>query len=568
MVRRYPRDGPLLALTLSLGVVLILDIVWLLRFRWGYPTEWDESGYLAIGVRDANALTHHGLFSFARTIENQQTEAPLVPAVAAVVFAIFGAGMGQGVLVVCAFVLLLSLATYAVGKMIIGRWWAVLGAVTVAAAPVVTDYSRIFHFSVPAAAFFTSAVWALMRSDRLRNRPLVVLCGLLLGLMVLARTMTVAYLPAIAVAAFLQVLGTRERRGPLAVNALLGALAGCAVAALWYVRSWRSVADYLRSSGYGSDSSHFGASRSVFSLGFWTRIAGTVTNNLYLPLAALVVFCLLLGAVHLALRRTGRSQARELLQVVSAPWFVLVVVVVEGYFALTSSKNDGTAFALPWLPALVLLAVFAASRGSGAVVRKAAAVAFIVLIATGLAMKSGFVSPLASTTTVHVPGIGHSTVLEGKGIVQAAVVEASGYPPQSATTPLPRFQKGWLAFEKRIVRAIAGRERVAPDSSGPDGFVATDSQILSNTSFQFAAALLDKNVGFQWLPPFSGDSFRKRLTQPAIRFLLTAPTPSQTRKGLAPAVRAAHATGYRDVALFTMPDGRQATLWWRDGSRR
>lgn len=395
IVRLYRGNAPLLALTLALGLVLILDIVWLLRFRWGYPTEWDESGYLAIGVRDANALTHHGVFSFARTFENQQTEAPLVPALAALVFAVFGSGMGQGVLVEFAFVLLLALATYAVGRTIMGRWWAVLAAVTVAAAPVVTDYSRIFHFSVPAAFFFTAALWALIRSDRLRERRFVVLCGLFLGLMVLARTMTVAYLPAIAVAALLQALGTRGPRRPLALNALLGVLAGCAVAGLWYVRSWRSVADYLRSSGYGADSSHFGASRPVFSIGFWTRIADTVTNNLYLPLTALVVFCLMLGVVQLAARWSGHRDAARLLRAVTAPWFVLVVVVVEGYLALTSSKNDGTAFALPWLPALVVLAVFAVSGLSRPAVRAALATAFAVLIVIGLAMKSGFVSPLA-----------------------------------------------------------------------------------------------------------------------------------------------------------------------------
>jgi hypothetical protein len=560
-IDRLPRELPLLALALGLGLVVLLDVIWLLRFRWGYPTEWDESGYLAIGVRDANALTHHGLVSFARTIENQQTEAPLVPAVASVVFAILGAGMGQGVLVICMFMLILSVATYAIGTMIMSRWWAVLAAITVAAAPVVTDYSRVFHFAVPAAAFFTSAVWALMRSDRLDNRPLVVLCGLLLGLTVLARTMTIAYLPAIAVAAGLLVLGAHGRRRPLVVNAVIGALTGFVVAAVWYVRSWRSVVDYLRSSGYGADSSHFGRSRSVFTLDFWTRIAGTVTNNLYLPLTALIVVCLLLGAALLVRGWKGvGGRQHDLLRIVTAPWFVLVVVVLEGYVALTSSKNDGTAFALPWLPALVLLAVFAVSRTSSVAVRTTAATVFLLLVVTGLAMKSGFVPPVAGTTTAHVPGIGRSTVVDGRGIVQASVVEASGFPAQSSTTPLPAFHKRWLTFEKRVVRAILASGHRTPDLTG---FIASDSQILSNTSFQFAAALLDEDVGFEWLSPFSGDSIRDRLTPRTVRFLLTAPTPSQSPNALAPALQAAREAGYQEVERFTMPDGRRAILWWR-----
>jgi hypothetical protein len=38
-----------------------------------------------------------------------------------------------------------------------------------------------------------------------------------------------------------------------------------------------------------------------------------------------------------------------------------VLVVLEGYLVLTSSRNEGTGFSLPWLPALVILGVVAAA---------------------------------------------------------------------------------------------------------------------------------------------------------------------------------------------------------------
>jgi hypothetical protein len=69
------------ALAVSVPIVLcvVLSVVWILRFRRGYPTEWDESGYLGMAVQNTNALVHGGPVAFARVVETRSTEAPLVP---------------------------------------------------------------------------------------------------------------------------------------------------------------------------------------------------------------------------------------------------------------------------------------------------------------------------------------------------------------------------------------------------------------------------------------------------------------------------------------------------------
>lgn len=553
-----------------IAVLTAINVIWLVRFRWGYPTEWDESGYLAIGVRDGTALSRHGLVAFARSVETQAVEAPLVPALAGVVFALFGAGMGQGVLLVCVFAALLVVATFAVALEVMDAWWSLLAAAVVGAIPLVVDYTRLFHFAVPATAFFTAAIWALLRSDRLARRGLVIAAGTLLGLTVLSRTMTIAYLPAFAVAAGLQLAAAEGNRRSRLINAAFGIVSCGLVAASWYARNWPSVRNYLASRGYGGASQHYGSGHSILSGGYWTRIVSEVANDLYLPLASVLLLCLLVAAMQVIARI--RSRHRE---GVAGFWksrgFVLVVVVLEGYLALTSSRNNGTAFALPWLPALVVAAVAAASRAPWRAWRLAAATLLVAAATVDVAMKSGFVPGLSGSARADLPGIGAVTVIQGKGILQSDVFDASGYPPRPATSPPPSFQRGWPAFEREAVRRI---ERCARSSGTtlPVGYIATPSQILSNTSFALAAALSREQLQVKWMTPYVDTvaGYRAQLAPAEIRFVMTAPVRhGATRKpSLNRVVAAARAVGFRAAANLAMPDGRVLRLWWRSPAAR
>lgn len=552
--------GAILALT-------TINVVWLLRFRWGYPTEWDESGYLSIGVHDWTALTRHGLLAFVRAVETQPVEAPLVPAIAALVFAVSGAGMGQGVLLVCIFAALLVAATFAVALVVMDAWWSLLAAVVVGGMPLVIDYTRLFHFSVPAAALFTAAVWALLRSDCLARRSWVIAAGALVGLTVLARTMTVAYLPAIAVAAGIQFAATEGARRARLTNAMLGALSCGFVAALWYARNWASVRDYLTSRGYGGPSLHYGTGRSILSTGYWTRIVAEVANDLYLPLASVLLLCLLMAALHVVARiRTSQRPP------VSGFWktneFVLVVVVLEGYLAMTSSKNSGTAFALPWLPALVVASIAAVSRTPWRTWRRIGATLLVAVATLDVAMKSGFVPGVSDAARADVPVIGTVTVAQGKGLLQTEVLAGAG---GTATSPPPSLQRGWPAFERGVVRRIDRCSRSAGEIN-PVGYVATSSQILSNTSFGLAAALGREDVTFRWLTPYVDTvaGFRAALEPSQIRFLMTAPAQrgSGPKLSLNRVGAAARTVGFRIGANLPMPDGRVLRLWWRNPAAR
>src|SRR5579859_4378631 len=163
-----PRRMPALTIRLwrpwlsLVGVVILtvmLHLIWLYRFRFGYITEWDESGYISIALNNTNALHSGGPAMLISSFENQGHEAPLVPLVTVPFHLLFGPGIDQSLIVIPMFFALLVLATFGVARQICGESWAVLSALCVACIPAVIDYSRLYHFAVPAAALLMAALW-------------------------------------------------------------------------------------------------------------------------------------------------------------------------------------------------------------------------------------------------------------------------------------------------------------------------------------------------------------------------------------------------------------------------
>ena len=143
--------------------------------------------------------------------------------------------------------------------------WALLATLVVAAMPAISDYSREFVFAVPATLFFTGTLWALLRSDRLRRPRWVWTAAVFVGFMTLSRTMTVSFLPAIALIALGQLFASREELRRRALRLLAGAGIATFVAASWFLHNWRGVWDYLRTSGYGSAAGQYGQAHSILS---------------------------------------------------------------------------------------------------------------------------------------------------------------------------------------------------------------------------------------------------------------------------------------------------------------
>jgi len=544
-------------------VTLVVHVVWLVRFRRGYVTEWDESGYLQFALSNFDALHDQGLWAFVKTVGGRGTFGPLLPFVTSLAYPIVGRSIFAGLLVLPLFFAGLVAATFALARRLVSDSWAVVAALAVAAMPAVIDYTRLFHFALPATACMTAALWALLRSDGLRRARWAAAFGLFVGLTLLARTMTVAFLPGLALAAATQFLvGAPEVRLKLRN---LGVAAGTAalVAGPWYLRNARSLYDLFRGTGYGEGAVPFGRHYPVASWGYWTKELRLDLSYLTLPLAAALLICFVLAWVYLIVRRPQVSLRR--------PWsaraagvLALALVVLEGYIALTSSRNEGTGFPLPWLPALVVLAVTAAASVPKRAVQGALGAVLIVVSAGAVVTKSGWFEPLATTRTAAVPGLGSVILTDGRGLIQREVA-GDGYDIHPLTQPLPAIHRRWLP----VAREVVGWSLQRAEQRGEilNLTLGLDDRIFGNSRLILAAQLwFHRYLAVHYLRSFTdGDtvaSYRRQL-QPRNALVTGDPPPNGATITRWKVEAAARPLGFRPVKSFTLPDGRTIRLWWR-----
>jgi 4-amino-4-deoxy-L-arabinose transferase-like glycosyltransferase len=551
-------------------VMLVLHFVWLVRFRHGNVVEWDEAGYMQFSLSNFDALHDQGLWTFAKTVAGRETFGPLFPFVVSLAYPITGRTVFGGVLILPLFFTGLVAATFGLARQLVSDSWAVLAALAVAAIPAVTDYTRLFHFALPATACMTAALWALVRSEGLRRVWCAVAFGVFVALTMLARTMAVAYVPGLVLAAGTQLLvGAADLRLKLR-NLALAACAALLVAGPWYIRNARSIYDYLVGGGYGEGAEPFGPDYPIASWGHWTKELRLDLSHLGLPLASVLVVAFAVALAYPVVRDRRVALPGRPLSVRTAGVMTLVLVVLEGYLVLTSTRNQGTAFALPWLPALVVLGVTAAASIPARALRVALATVLVVVSLGGVVSKSGWFEPLAEVRTVSVPGLGVVPVTDGRGIIQREFVGA-GYDIGPVTQPLPSMHQQWLPLARDVVGWSLRR---AEQRGEPLHLVlGFDDLILSNSRLILAAQLWFHQflpVDYLRSSP-EGDtvpSYRRQLLSPRVQNALVigepAPRSTITRWKVEAAARS---LGFTPVRSFTMPDGRTMWIWWREERR-
>jgi hypothetical protein len=551
-----------------LCATIVLHVIWLVRFRHGYLTEWDESGYMQFSLSDFDALHDNGLVEYLKTVGGRGGFGPLLPAVTALAYPVLGRGVFGSLLVLPFFFAGLVGATFGLARRLVSDSWAVVAAFTVAAMPAVTDYTRLFHFALPATACMTAALWALARSDELRHRGWAAAFGLFVGLTLLSRTMTVAYLPGFALAASTQLLVRAPDLRFRIRNLAIAAGTTLVVAGPWYLRNARSVYDILVGSGYGEAATPFGRHYPIASWGYWTKELRLDLSSLWLPLAAALLLCFVVPLAYRVARHARRPRFDGPTSGRGAIVLALVLVVLEGYLVLSTSRNEGTAFSLPWLPVLVVLGVAAAASIPTRAVRISLA-AVLVAVSFGNALsKSGWFEPLARTRTVAIPGFGQVFVTDGRGLIQREV-GGDGYAIRPLTQPLPAMHRRWLPLAREVVGWSLHR---AEGRGEPLNLtLGLDDRIFGNSRLILAAQLwYHRFLPVDYLNAFPGGdtaaSYRRQLLSPkAENALVTGePPPSGSSITRSKVEAAARSLGFARVRTFTMPDGRKIWLWWRD----
>jgi len=553
-----------LAVAAILLSTLALHVEWLVRFRRGYLTEWDESGYMQYALNNFDALHDHGVVAFLRAVGNRGTFGPLLPLVTALSYPIVTRGIIGSLLVVVAFFALLVLATYGLARRLGSERWALVAALAVAAVPGVTDYSRLFHFAVPATACMTAALWTLVASDGFARRGWSVAFGLLVAMTLLSRTMTVAYLPGLALAALVAVPPGLWRSRVR--NLVLALLALFVVAGPWYGRHAHDVYHYLFGTGYGAEAAAYGPRYAFLSWAYWSRELRADLYYLWLPLSVVVALSLLAAGGQALLYRRGFRIGCVVATPFARAVTGLVLVVVEGYVALTSSRNVGSAFPLPWLPALVVLGVLAAASLRSEHLRAVLATAFVAVSFAALLAKSGSVAIAARERSVHLPGLGSVVVSDGRGVIQQ-IVEGAGYDIGSPARPLPSEHRRWLPLERRITGWAISNARVAAEPVHLT--LGLDDPLLGNTRLHLAGQLwYHQDLAVDYLRSAVGGD-----TVAAYRRQLEVPRPEnelvteQARPGStisrSKVEAAARSLGFMRVRSLRLPDGRPIWLWWR-----
>jgi 4-amino-4-deoxy-L-arabinose transferase-like glycosyltransferase len=413
---RLAANKPPLLLAGLVLALLAANVAWLLVNRHGGAMDIDEAGYQSISITDYNALRHGGLTGLVTAVNSQPTQAPLVPLLSSFAYLVVGRPSFVGAFAVQLLAyLIIIVATYSIGSMLANRWAGLVSALAVASLPIMVDYTHDYSFAVPAAAAATVAIWAALRSDRMRLKRFTLIWGIAIGAMVITRTMTIALVPSFALLAALHVIGSPRPKRSL-IGVVLGLGAAAAVAGPWYSAQGASVWRYLTSFAYGPASAQQGVARSLLSPSSWLRSAAwEVNSHVYLPLAVVLV----VGVVALAtafMTRVVRHQLPSLRTVVGSPWIYLAVIVAGGVLALQSTRNGGSGFSGPILPAMLVLAVSAiATVRSGRRVYECVALgAVVVLCLPSLITKTGFNTATGQPVSLGLPGLGSFKVIDAR----------------------------------------------------------------------------------------------------------------------------------------------------------
>jgi len=554
-------------LVVAVGVLLLslFNAWWLARFRHGYPLDIDEAYGVSVALVDHFALQSGGLHAWWDAVQMQAPNAPLVPALSSLVFVV-KAGVLESFAVMISFMALLVFAAFGIGERLAGPRLGALGALAVATSAGTFAFTRELIFALPAAALLSSAVYALLRSEGLRRRRWALACGAALGLMLLARTMTVALLPGVLAAAAIALISREDdARGRALVNLVLLTLTTVAVAATWYWRNLGPVYNYLTGFGYGDQADPYGPAHALVSWGRFSGVAERVANDLLLPLGLIVLVGLAVLGTEAVRRVHGATSRRAVLRsLASSDAFAVAVVFAVGYLALVSSRNAGNGFSFPLAVLLPPLAVSALRFRPRALVPATALVALVALV--NIAAATTLSATVSRSRSISIPTFGAVPWVRG---VPNAVAAIRAEVPGSETRFDPS-ERGWPETDATLARYLVRGLKV-PAATPIVTFGSRNRVINTNTVGLATLLLFHRPLVVGQLTTEAGDTvaaYRQALGAlpygPGV--LITTSTeagdylPRVTQRK---AEAAARSSGFHLVRTLTLPDERQLRVWSR-----
>lgn len=558
-------------IVLLVSAFVIVGAWWIWLFQRGQPLDIDEAGYLCLAMIDYYGLHYGGLRGWIAAVGMPSIQAPLMPALTSLLFAVTGAVPYFGFAVPLAGGAGCVGATYALGCASRSRRIGWMAAVLVASCPALIWYSRDYQFSTWAALTTTLALLAIARSERFGSPAWSAIFGVCLGLMPLARTMTIAFVPGMIAAAFLAVVVEPTQRWRRLLNLFGGLVLATLVATPWFVRNGRRVARYLLGFGYGAHASEYGHGIHripLFSFSAWLHWVHYIVNaELLFPHFMLVVLgllALLVIVIRTAVREGLRAAMRYLCR---SPLTPVAVFIVEAVAALNSTKNHGSGFIVPVVPALMVAVAWAfeaLSISRGWRIVSSSLVAAVALIAA--VPNLNLQSPFASVWTADIPVFGAVNLTDGRGNIER-YEDAMGCGEGESVEPIDAATgRAWMRLSRRTATILG--QSLGPHPSVAFGF----RNSLYNVNTVNLARLLQTDSAFdvrQIDPVETGESVGGylrwlRRDNANVCGLLTS---NGVRGNFKPVVNpafmkeAAQQAGFVPVQQWATPDGQEITLW-------
>ncbi|MBB4342157.1 ArnT family glycosyltransferase [Rhizobium leguminosarum] len=552
----------------------IVNIRWIIQYRLGSVPSLDEAGYLTFAFQYFYAMRDGGFWNWVHAIQGPSIFSPLTAAVASLVFQLFGKHLAAAYMATLAAGIVTLVSTYAIALRIMGKRRALICLLLIASLPAVIDYTRTFEFALPVTAATCVALYCLVRSDHMRSLPWAIAFGFCVGLMPLFRTMTLAFIPGMALGAFVYSLGnpggyssTAKRLLWAYFLLLLAATVAIAVAMTWFWENADGVFQYLTNYGYGAKATEFGPSH------FWWGTIVAILSALFIIHLPHALFLAAGGAAMIVyLARSCASGRRKTVEAIfQSPVTPIVIFVALASAVLLTSSNKGSAFALPIIPPAIILAVWAIFRPERRRRYKLAAAVYVLIIAAlGAIPALDLNNKLAKPTYLHLPQGIDIVVTSGRSSFENFLLfNHIGSPKLPSVIPLDESRR-WMQLSVTIFRDL--QKVTTPNQLVMFGF----RHVILNSNTVTLANLMDTQQKYfiSGIDPTSVgetyDDYRRWLTETWVSDTCLMLLSNGNEGEVLPAVntaellRAMQDLGYSKSGMtWTMPNGRLIEAWKR-----
>ena len=567
----------LIAVFLLSLLTLGINLRWILLYRSSGLLDIDESCYFFLSLLDYMQFVDGGVVSWFKQVVFPSIQSPITTALASVAFVLVKPGITMAIVIPILMGSGVIVATYYLGRAVFSANVGLAASFLVACCPVIINYSRSFHFAITATLVTTLTLCALASSRELLSWRRCVIFGVGLGLMPLARTMTIAFIPGILLGAALIIPLSQDHKIKRSLHLLLSIVVAVGVASIWLGPNHKLVFDYLFQAGYGERAKEYGEMISPWSGRAFLITTGWIISQIYLPHALLLLAAVVVSVVVLARKASQVHEGvrGELLRILreNARLLPIILFLIAGLMALHSSPNKGTAFAAPLVPAAMVLcsSVLLGISGarSGSILPRLLVGLFFIL---AMLPFIGLHNPFSSERKLTLPWVGAVTVADGRGTIQqyfAACGLANSSEPE-AMNPLEQEQWNQLIFQ--ICQTI-DLNNVSPVKGVAFGFrhhllnwdsvLATyqlEMDILANRRTPLFVQVVDPiamtdsvECYERWLKKKSAAGF----------LLMTSDHPGTFKPLVNPEFMrdAALRSGYHPIQSWEAPDHQKITLW-------